>query len=206
MATTIASSNTLFGALRPRSGAARLIAGVAIAFIGSIVLTASAKISVPVWPVPVTLQTMAVAALAAAFGTRLGLATVLLYIAQGLAGLPVFAGAAAGPAYLMGPTGGFILGFIPMALIVGYAADRGWSRNIFTLGAVMILADAVLFAFGFAWLLALSGQAGWIDTSNVLLSAYKGAVEPFIIWDIVKMAFGAMTIWAGWAVLRNRRG
>lgn len=204
MATTISSSNTLFGAFQPRQGAARLASGLAMAFVGSIILTISAKISVPVWPVPVTLQTMAVAGLAAALGARLGTATVLLYIAQGLAGLPVFAGAGAGPAYLMGPTAGFILGWIPMAMLIGYAADRGLSRNVLALGAVMVGANALAFAFGFLWLLAMAGQAGWIDQSTPVLSAYRGAVEPFIVWDLVKMAFAALTVSAGWALVSRR--
>jgi len=205
MATTFATSNTLLGtALQPKSTAGRIVTGLALAFVASIVLTLSAKISVPVWPVPVTLQTMAVAAIAAALGARLGTAAVVLYIAQGLAGLPVFAGAGAGPAYLMGPTAGFIVAWIPMAAIIGYAADKGLSRNIVVLFAVMVAADAVSFLFGFSWLMALSGQAGWLDQSNVVLSAYRGAVEPFIVWDLVKMAFAALTIASGWALLSRR--
>src|SRR5690606_38179845 len=125
MATTFATSNTLLGAaIQPKGRTSRIVTGLAMAFIGSIILTLSAKVTVPVWPVPVTLQTMAVAVIAAALGARLGTAAVVLYIAQGLAGLPVFAGAGAGPAYLMGPTAGFIIAWIPMAAIIGTAADR----------------------------------------------------------------------------------
>jgi len=204
MATTFATSNTLLGLYQPKSQTARLISAVAVAFLGSVLLTIAAKINVPVWPVPVTLQTMAVAALAAGLGARMGVATVALYLAQGLAGLPVFAGAGAGLPYLMGPTGGFILSWLPMAFIIGYAADKGLSRKFLPLFAVMIGASIFGFAAGFAWLLALSGQAGWIDQSNVVVSAYKGAVEPFIVWDIVKMAFAALTVVGGWALLSRK--
>lgn len=205
MATTFATSNTLFGAaIQPKGRTSRIVTGLAMAFIGSIILTLSAKVTVPVWPVPVTLQTMAVAVIAAALGARLGTAAVVLYIAQGLAGLPVFAGAGAGPAYLMGPTAGFIIAWIPMAAIIGTAADRGLSRNVFVLAAVMIAADAISFLFGFLWLLALSGQAGWVDQSDLVASAWRGAVEPFIVWDLVKMAFAALTIAGGWAWLSRR--
>lgn len=200
---TFATSNTLLGLYQPKSPTARLVSAAAVAFLGSVLLTISAKINVPVWPVPVTLQTMAVAALAAALGARMGVATVALYLAQGLAGLPVFAGAGSGLPYLMGPTGGFILSWLPMAWIIGYAADKGLSRRIVPLFGVMVGASIFGFAAGFAWLLALSGQAGWIDQSNVVLSAYKGAVEPFIVWDIVKMAFAALTVVAGWALLKR---
>jgi len=204
MATTFATSNTLLGLYQPKSRTAQLISAVAVAFLGSVLLTVSAKINVPVWPVPVTLQTMAVAALAAGLGARVGVAPVALYRAQGLAGLPVFAGAGAGLPYLMGPTGGFILSWLPMAFIIGYAADKGLSRKFLPLVAVMIGASIFGFAAGFAWLLALSGQAGWIDQSNVVVSAYKGAVEPFIVWDIVKMAFAALTVVGGWALLSRK--
>ena len=204
MATTFATPNTLLGLYQPRSQAARLVSAVAVAFLGSVLLTAAAKINVPVWPVPVTLQTLAVAALAAALGARMGVATVALYLVQGLAGLPVFAGAGAGLPYLMGPTGGFILSWLPMAAIIGYAADKGLSRKLVPLFLVMT-GDAMFgLVAGFAWLLALSGQAGWIDQSNVVLSAYKGAIEPFIVWDIVKMAFAALTVVGGWALLDRK--
>lgn len=203
MATTFATSNTLLGALQPQSRVARLVTAISVAFLGSILLAVSAKISVPTWPVPVTMQSMAVAAIAAAFGARVGVATVALYIAQGLAGLPVFAGAFAGPAYLFGPTGGFILAWIAMAAIIGHAADRGLSRSFLPLCGAMLVGGAVQFVAGFAWLLMLSGQAGWIDAANPVLSAYKGAVEPFIVWDMVKFAFAAITIVGGWALLKR---
>lgn len=204
MATTFATSNTLLGLYQPKSQAARIVSGIAVAFLGSMLLAVSAKINVPVWPVPVTLQTMAVAALAAALGARMGVATVALYLAQGLAGLPVFAGAGAGLPYLMGPTGGFILSWLPMAFIIGYAADKGLSRRLVPLFLVMVGASVFGFAAGFAWLLALSGQAAWIDQSNALVSAFQGAVQPFIVWDIVKMAFAALTVVGGWALLQRK--
>jgi biotin transport system substrate-specific component len=190
MATTFATPNTLLGLYQPRSQAARLVSAVAVAFLGSVLLTVSAKINVPVWPVPVTLQTMAVAVLAAALGARLGVAAVALYLAQGMAGLPVFAGAGAGLPYLMGPTGGFILSWLPMAFIIGYAADKGLSRKFLPLFSVMLGASVFGFAAGFAWLLILSGQAGWIDQSNVLVSAYK--------------AFAALTVVGGWALVARK--
>lgn len=201
---SFATSNTLLGLYQPKSQTARVVTAVAVAFLGSILLTLSAKINVPTWPVPVTLQTMAVAALAGALGARMGVATVALYLAQGLAGLPVFAGIGAGPAYLMGPTGGFLLSWLPMAFIIGYAADKGLSRKVLPLFAVMAGAAMFGLAAGFVWLLALSGQAAWIDQSNPVVSAFQGAVQPFVVWDIVKMAFAALTVVGGWALLSRK--
>ena len=160
--------------------------------LGTLILTVAAKINVPVWPVPVTLQSFAVAALAAVFGWRIAVATVVVYLCEGLAGLPVFA-SGGGPAYLIGPTGGFLLGFIPMAFIVGKAAQSSLGRSAWRLFAAMIVADAVLFLLGFAWLIALSGQAGWIDQTNVMASAFERAVVPFLVWDALKMALAAIT-------------
>lgn len=200
---SLASTQTLLGAFQPKTKAGKIASAIAIAFVGSIILTLAAKISVPVWPVPVTLQTMAVAAIAGAFGARMGVATVMLYLAQGVAGLPVFAGAFAGMPYVFGPTGGFLIGFIAMAAIIGFFADRGAMRNVFTGFAACMLGGVALFTFGFAWLLTMSGQAGWIDQSNVIGSAFAGAVEPFIIWDTVKMAFAALTVSGGLALLKR---
>jgi biotin transport system substrate-specific component len=205
MAMTFATPQTLLGTLAPKGRTAEAVTMIAVAFLGSILLTVAAKASVPVWPVPVTLQSMAIAVIAASFGARVGVATVALYLAQGLAGLPVFAGAGAGAAYLMGPTGGFLIGFLVMAAIIGWLADKGASRKLVPAFGAMMAGNVVMFVFGFVWLLTLSGQAGWIDQTNVLASAYKGAVEPFIVWDIVKMAFAAMTVVGGWALLKRAR-
>src|SRR5690606_33159875 len=141
------------------------------------------------------------------FGWRIGVATVALYIAQGLAGLPVFT-FGGGWAYVMSPTFGFILGYLPMAYIIGRAADAGASGKVFRLFAVMLLADAVVFAFGFMWLLAISGIVlqsggtlpGWIDPGNLLGSAYGVAIQPFILWDVLKLAFAAITVAGLWSL------
>ena len=106
-----------------------LLARAALAFVGTLVLVVSAKVEVPFYPVPMTLQTLAVLTLGALFGARLAAATVALYLGEGLIGLPVFAGAAAGPAYLAGPTGGYLVGFLLAAALVGWLAERGWTRG-----------------------------------------------------------------------------
>jgi biotin transport system substrate-specific component len=204
MALTLTTPNTLLGLMQPRTASARALTALATAILGTAVLTLSAKISVPVVPVPVTLQTFAVAALAAAFGWRIAVATVALYIAEGLSGLPVFANGG-GPGYLFSPTFGFILGYLPMAYVVGLVADRGGSGRLAPLFGGMILGDAVCFAFGYLWLLALSSGAAWIDQSNVLGSAFASAVQPFIVWDVLKMAFAALTVSGAWVLMRRPR-
>ncbi len=203
MAVTLTTPNTLLGMFQPRGDAAKLATNLATVVLGTLLITLCAKINVPVWPVPVTLQGFAIAALAAAFGMRIGVATVGLYLLEGALGLPVFA-TGGGLVYLVGPTGGFLLGFLAMAAIIGFAADRGASGKPLTMFAAMLAGDAALFAFGFAWLLLMSGNAGWIDQNNVVASAFAGAVAPFIIWDALKMALAALTVTGAWAMFGRR--
>ena len=203
MAVTLTTPNTLLGALQPKGDAAKLASNLVTVVLGTLLITICAKISVPVWPVPVTLQSFAIVALSAAFGLRIGVATVALYLLEGAFGLPVFA-TGGGLAYLAGPTGGFLLGFLALAAIVGFAADRGASAKPLTLFLTMVAAEALLLVLGFVWLLALSGQAGWIDQNNVVASAFAGAIQPFIVWDILKMALAALTVTGLWGVLRKR--
>ncbi|UJW85335.1 biotin transporter BioY [Devosia sp. SL43] len=204
MAVTLTTPNTLLGLYQPKGDAAKLASNLATVVLGTLLITICAKINVPVWPVPVTLQGFAIAALSAAFGMRIGVATVALYLVEGAFGLPVFAGASAGIPYLMGPTGGFLFGFLVMAAIIGFAADRGASGKPLTLFIAMVVADAVLLVLGFAWLMALAGNAGWIDQNDVVGSAFRGAIQPFVVWDILKMALAALTVTGAWNLLSKR--
>lgn len=203
MAVTLTTPNTLLGLYQPKGDVAKLASNFAIVVLGTLLITICAKINVPVWPVPVTLQGFAIAALAAAFGFRIGVATVALYLLEGAMGLPVFA-TGGGLAYIAGPTGGFLIGFLVMAAIIGFAADRGASGKPLALFGAMLVADAVLFALGFAWLMTMAGQAQWIDQTNVVASAFSKAVQPFIVWDILKMALAALTVTGAWNVMSKR--
>lgn len=211
MALALTTPNTILGTYAPKSQTARALYAAATVVLGTLLLTLSAKISVPVLPVPVTLQTFAVAALAAAFGWRIGVATVVLYLIEGLSGLPVFA-TGGGLDYVFRPSFGFLVGYIPMAYIIGRAADLGASGRIVALFAAMVAADAVAFAFGFSWLLIVATlieqQGGalpaWLAGSDLVTAAFEGAVKPFVLWDLVKMAFAAATVTGAWALLRKR--
>lgn len=211
MAVTLTTQNTVLGVLLPKEGSLGLLANLATVVLGTLLLTLSAKVSVPVMPVPVTLQTFAVAALAAGFGWRIGVATVALYLLEGLAGLPVFA-TGGGLDYVFRPSFGFLIGYLPMALILGHAADSGLSRKPVAMFLAMLAADAVAFAFGFAWLLVvvnlIVGQGGavpgWLDAGNLVGSAFDGAVKPFILWDALKMGFAAVTVAGAWRLLRKK--
>jgi len=189
----LALNRPLVGRFIPDEGAARIVALAGFAVLGSLILWASAKVSVPFWPVPMTLQTGAVALLAAAYGWRLGLATVVLYLMEGAAGLPVFQGGG-GLAYLAGPTGGFLIGFALAAALVGWFAERGFDRNPVKLFGAMVVADAIVFALGLLW---LGTVIGW-DKPVLQLGLY-----PFILGDLVKMALAAALVSAGARLVRR---
>ena len=202
MALTLTTPNTLLGAFQPKGDVAKLATNAAIVVLGTLLITAAAKISVPVWPIPVTLQSFAIAAIAAAFGMRMAVATVAAYLLEGALGLPVFA-SGGGMLYLAGPTGGFLLGFLAQAGIIGYAADRGATGRPLMLFGAMLAATAVLYAFGFAWLVAMAGQAAWVDQTNIVASGFAKAVQPFLVWDALKMAFATLTVTGIWAALKR---
>jgi len=166
----------------------RIATFLVLALAGSLVLAVSAKAKVPFYPVPMTLQTLAVMAIVAAYGLRLGTATIALYLVEGALGLPVFTGTpekGIGLVYMMGPTGGYLAGYIVAAPIVGLAVERGWSRKPFRLFGAMFLADAAVFALGIAWLGALMG---W-DKPILDWGLY-----PFVLGDLVKVALAASGI------------
>jgi len=185
--------------------ALRLAWFVFLALAGIALITASAKIQVPFWPVPMTLQTLAIMVVFASFGTRLGLATILGYLAIGFAGFAVFAGPVAGPLYFAGPTAGFLAGFVLAALIVGYAADRGWSKSPFKLFGAMLLADVAVFTLGFFWLgfMYVSQNSG---TTLGALTAFSIGVKPYILADLVKIAIAAAIVPALWSMTKRLRG
>ncbi|HZY68281.1 MAG TPA: biotin transporter BioY [Devosia sp.] len=205
MAVTLTTPNTVLGVFAPKSQFTRLLSHAVTVLLGTVLIALAAKVNVPTWPVPVTLQSFAIAALAAAFGARIGTATVVAYLLEGAAGLPVFAGASAGLPYLLGPTGGFLLGFIPMAFIIGRATDLGASGRVVILFAAMLAAHAVLYALGFLWLLGLGSSAAWLDQTNLVGSALARAIQPFVVWDVLKMLFAALTLTGIWTLASKRR-
>lgn len=185
----------------PRAAMAR---NIALAVAGSLLLVLAAKIKVPFWPVPMTLQTLAVLGLGAAYGSRLGAATVALYIAYGLAGLPVFTNTppvAAGPLYLVGPTGGFLVGFILAATVAGWAAARGASLTRLIVG--LVTAEALMLGLGCLWL-ALGAQMAGGVTGVGFAKAFAFGVQPFLLGDALKVALAGCFVGTGWSMLQRR--
>jgi biotin transport system substrate-specific component len=156
---------------------------VVLVGLGSALMALSAKVNLPLPYVPMTLQTLVVLVIGAAYGWRLGSATMIAYLAEGAMGLPVFAGPVGGIAPLVGPTAGYLYGFVLAAFVIGWFAERGWDRNVVLLFAAMAVGHVVIFIAGFAWLaygIGLGANKAWLV-----------GVAPFIAASVVKNALGA---------------
>ena len=172
-----------------------LRAVVLVAF-GSALMALSAKVSLPLPYVPMTLQTLVVLMIGAAYGWRLGSATMIAYLAEGALGLPVFAGPVGGIAPLIGPTAGYLFGFIAAAFLTGWLAERGWDRNVMLLFAAMAVGHVVILAAGFGWLafgLGLGAAKAW-----------QVGIVPFIAASLVKNALGATLMPAARRIIERR--
>ncbi|TPJ33859.1 biotin transporter BioY [Mesorhizobium sp. B2-6-5] len=194
--TTATTTRPLVFLALPQEGAARLATQFVLAIVGTLLLTLSAKTKVVLGPVDISMQTLAVFLIAAAFGMRLGVATLLLYMAEGAMGFPVFQGTpekGIGIAYMLGSTGGYLAGFVVMAVIVGWAADRGWDRHPIKLFNAMLVAEVMMMAMGFAWLALLIGPE----------KSWQFGVVPFIVGDLIKVALAASLVPAFWSLLKR---
>jgi biotin transport system substrate-specific component len=180
---------TVAGALWPSSQTNRLLRTLTLAVLGSLALAISAKMTVPFWPVPVTMQSFVVLALGASLGWRVAGATLALYLVEGTLGMPVFANMAG----LMGPTGGYLVGFLLAAMLVGYLAERGADKNVFTMFAAMLAGAALIYVPGIAWLATFTG----------LEKAIAVGFVPFILGDVLKAALAAAVFPAAWSLLRR---
>lgn len=197
MADVRLTNPSLLQAAWPVQGAQqRLLRDLLMVVAGSLLLTVSAKLQVPFWPVPMTMQTYAVILLGAVLGWRLGTASVLFYLAQGAVGLPVFA-AGGGLAYFAGPTGGYLVGFAVAALLVGLLASRGWDRRLPTALLMMAAGTAAILALGVAWLSIFLGS---------LDKAVAAGLTPFLLGAVFKTLLAALTAPLGWKLVQRFRG
>jgi biotin transport system substrate-specific component len=156
-----------------------------------IALVARLQFLLPFSPVPITGQTFAVLLLGALYGGRRGPATVVTYLTLGAIGLPVFAAGAAGLTRFVGPTAGYLLGFVVAAFAVGSLCERGWDRRPWTAAASMIIGNLIIYATGILW---LSGFVGW----EAVLST---GVLPFLIGDALKVALATILLPTGWRIV-----
>lgn len=195
---TQAKSGILIDALlaqsaRPRSFGRLWLERAVLCLCGSalIALCARIEVTIPISIVPITGQTFAVLLIGAAYGSRLGPATMLLYLVEGAAGLPVFSGGGGGAGHLAGPTGGYLIGFVLAAWITGALSQRGWDRRFITAAAAMLIGTAVLYVPGVVWL------ATFIAWDAALATG----VVPFIPGALIKIAVAAALLPTAWRLI-----
>jgi biotin transport system substrate-specific component len=179
-------NSTLVGRLWPRTVDSTLMQ-VVLVIAGTALLALSAKVQVPFWPVPMTMQTFVVLIIGAAYGARLGGITLLAYLAEGAIGLPVFA-KGGGVAYLAGPTGGYLVGFLVAAFVVGWLADRGYGRAVLTTLVAFVIGEAVIFTLGVGWLATIIG----------LDKAVAAGLVPFLPAEALKIALACALLPLAW--------
>jgi biotin transport system substrate-specific component len=168
-------------------------AGLAIVF--SLFIAASAQFSIQIGPVPITGQSFAVLLTGALLGSRLGAAAVIVYLIEGAIGLPFFAGGGAGLVRFLGPTGGYLIAFPAAAFITGAFAEHGWDKRYPTAVAAMAIGSLIIFLGGWAWFAIL--------TNTPPVAAFKLAVWPFLLGDVIKIVLGAAVLPTGWALLKK---
>ena len=187
--TTLTMSDALF----PEAG--RLgRASEALAMSAVIALGAQFEVVLPFSPVPLTGQTFGVLLAGILLGSRWGVAAVAAYLVEGLLGLPVFAGGAAGPVVFAGPTAGYLVGFLPAAYLTGRLAERGWDRTPAKAASAMLLGSSAIFACG------LLNLSRFLPVSHLL----SAGLFPFLPGDVVKSALAAAALPAAWKLLGRR--
>ena len=187
-----AKADTLMGAALAPLDSVRS-AGLVIVF--SLFIAACAQFTIHIGPIPITGQTFAVLLTGMLLGSRLGAAAVIAYLIEGAIGLPFFAGGGAGLVRFLGPTAGYLVAFPAAAFIVGAFAEHGWDKRYETAVAAMAIGSAIIFLGGWAWFAILT------NTSPV--AAFKLAVLPFLLGDVIKIALGAAVLPTGWALLKK---
>lgn len=164
--------------------------------LGVLLLALLAQVRVQIGPVPITGQTLGVLLVGAGYGLSLGVSTTLAYLLLGAVGLPLFVGGAGGLAYLAGPTGGYLVGFVLAAALLGAAARRGWDRRLWSSTLAMAAASVAIYAVGLAWLHYGSGLT-WSNAVAVGLA-------PFLVGDAIKLAIAAAALPAAWRLLGQK--
>ena len=187
-----AKADTLMGAALAPLDSVRS-AGLVIVF--SLFIAACAQFTIHIGPIPITGQTFAVLLTGMLLGSRLGAAAVIAYLIEGAIGLPFFAGGGAGLVRFLGPTAGYLIAFPAAAFIVGAFAEHGWDKRYETAVAAMAIGSAIIFLGGWAWFAIL--------TNTSPIAAFKLAVLPFLLGDVIKIALSAAVLPTGWALLKK---
>ncbi|MGY9028777.1 MAG: biotin transporter BioY [Rhodobacterales bacterium] len=193
--TTTTHNSVLAEVILPLTGQAMRVKQIILVIAGIAALAVAAKIKIPMIPVPMTMGTFAVLSIGAAYGMRLGLVTIIGYMLIGALGFDVFAGSSAetfGITYMMGGTGGYLVGYVLAVLALGYAARQGWDRSIGKMALAMVLGNVLIYVPGLVWLAVLYGTDAPIFTWGL---------TPFLLGDLVKLALAALLLPSVWGLV-----
>jgi len=200
---TVQSDRVLSEIWLDKAGPGRVAKRAALVVLGVALLAIAAKIKVPFWPVPMTMQTLVVLSIGAAYGLRLGALTLLAYLAIGALGADVFTGSSAtdyGLAYMLGGTGGYLVGFLLATVAIGALARRGWDRSPIKMAGAMLIGQALVFVPGLLWLGHLfAADQGWAWVMEVGLIAFLPA-------EALKLTLAAMVFPLAWRLVGNAKG
>jgi biotin transport system substrate-specific component len=201
---TMIRHTTLVQRVWPWAEDANLVRNLVLLFGGAMVIALAGQVGVPMEPIPMTLQSLAVLIVGAAYGPRLGAITVLLYACAAAIGLPVLAGGRGGVGELVGPMGGYIAGFVLAAFVVGTLAERGWDRSMRKTLVAMFGGAAVIYVPGLIWLALWLGPFGSQPAADPMQLALAQGFEPFVLSDAVKAVVAALGIPAMWGFLGGK--
>ena len=193
------NNKTLSDVIAPQEGSLLLAKKAILVVAGIAFLAIAAKIKVPMWPVPITMGTFAVLTMGAAYGARLGLVTIFGYMIIGALGFDVFAGSSAekfGFEYMMGGTGGYLLGYVLAVLALGTLAQAGWDRSMPKMAGALLLGNALIYVPGLIWLGMLYG---W---DKPIL---QWGLWPFLVGDALKLGLAALLVPAAWKLIGKAR-
>lgn len=205
------SNLTLANRIWPRASSSNLVRNLVLAVVGSLVVAAAAQITVPMWPVPMTLQTLAVLAIGGAYGARLGAATLGLYALEGAVGLPFFAGAKSGlfdsklDYYLPASSMGYVVGFILAAYVVGKLVESGWANSLFKSVLATLAGAVALYVPGVLWLGYWAAATGVVpEGQTAVQAAIAWGLTPFVLGDAVKAIIAGLAVPAAGLLFRKK--
>jgi biotin transport system substrate-specific component len=194
MTIQLSSQAALIDRVVPRSA----INNVALILSGAVFTAYAAQLVIPMWPVPITAQTLAVLLVGSVLGATRGAISLIVYFSMGAVGLPVFSAATS---LSFGPTFGYLVGFVAAAAVVGYLSQRGWHKSVTGVIGSFAIANSVIYLFGLPWLAFALGSLG---AANDLASVAATGLAPFIIGDVIKMILAAALLPLAWKFLGKK--
>jgi biotin transport system substrate-specific component len=191
------------GVLSDQIAARSTTANLALVLSGVAITALAAQISVPMWPVPFTGQTFAVLLVGTTLGAARGMISMTLYVLLGSLGLPIFTAGKSGLAYITGPTGGYLIGFVLAAVATGWLAQRQWDRKVVGAFISFLVGTAIIYAVGLPWLSVSLGQLGLPHDASATLQA---GLYPFIPGDILKALVAGALLPLAWRFTKKDKG